>query len=67
MPCQLLFSIESEPVCKKTEQLIRSSLALSGVEYPENQINNGGKHVADTSKSITKQETMAENDVKLHC
>lgn len=64
VPCQLLFSIESEPVCKKTEQLIRSSLALNGVEYPENQINHGGKkHLADTSKSIIKQETMAEKTV----
>ena len=63
VPCQLLFSIESEPVCKKTEQLIRSSLALSGVEYPEKQINNGGKHLADTSKNIIKQETMAEKTV----
>lgn len=71
VPCQLLFSIESELICKKTEQLIRSSLALSGVEYPENQINNGGKHLANKSKGIIKQETMVEkirtdDDMKPH-
>ena len=66
VPCQLLFSIESEPICKKTEQLIQSSFALNGVEYSGNLINNGGKPLADTSKSIIKQETMAENDAKPH-
>ena len=47
MPCQLLFSIEIESICKKTEQLIQLSLDLSGVEYPESQTKNGRKHVAD--------------------
>ena len=62
VPCQLLFSIENESICKKTKQLIRSSLDLSGVEYPENQNNNGGKHSVDTSKGTIeiKQETMVE-------
>ena len=73
VPYQLLFCIECEPVCKKTEQLIRLSLALSGVEYPENEINDGRKHLANipVSKSIIKQETMAEktmtdDDAKPH-
>ena len=30
----------------RKQQLIRSSLALSSVEYLESQINSGGKHVA---------------------
>ena len=68
VPCQLHFSIESESVSKETEQLIRSSLALSDIEYPESQINNGGKHVTDigTSKNIIKQETMARNEAEPH-
>ena len=56
VPCLLHVSIKSESVSKKTEQLIQSSLALNDIEYPESQINNGGKHITDTgtSKNIIK-------------
>ena len=62
------FFIESELVSKKTEQLIRSSLALSDIEYPESQNNNVEMHVTDTgtSKNIMKQETVVRNEVEPH-
>ena len=63
---QIPFSIENESTCKKTEQLIRSLLDLSCAEYPVSQTRNGGEYVADTSKSIIKQQTMLENEVKPH-
>ena len=62
------FFIKSESVSKKTEQLIRSSLALSDIEYPESQNNNVGMHIIDTgtSKNIIKHETMARNEAEPH-
>ena len=47
---------------------MRSSLALSDIEYPESQNNNGGMHITDTgtSKNIMKQETMVRNEAEPH-
>ena len=51
---------------KKTEQLIHSLLDLSDIEDQESQNKDGRKYVADASRSIIKQEAMAENEAKPH-
>ena len=43
VPCKLVFEIEDLQVCKKTEDLIRASLAVSNAEYPEASTKHGEK------------------------